>query len=125
MAKVQRKNLKAVADLGQLRVEKYGVEALIRLVDFSLVLLDAVRKTLTDGKFKAREVFNFTESLRMLPSVIRSSGQAKYELGDLSDSEIEAIRTHFNDKFKLDDSVNEQMIESAIEIALNFYKSLR
>jgi len=125
MAKVQRKKIQAVADLGKLRIEKYGVDALIKLVDFSFVLLDAVNKTLEDGKFKAREVFNFTEALRMLPSVIRSSGRIKDELTDLSNEEIEAVRSHFNDKFKLDDTVNEQMVESAIEIALNFYKSLR
>jgi len=121
--KASRKKIQPVADLGEPKAQ-YGIEELKQLAKFMFAVWDATRETIKDGRFKAREVFNYTEALRSLPKAFRGLENLPAEVKDLDKKELEEIRQFIIDEFKLNDKELEQKVEDIISIAINFAKSL-
>jgi hypothetical protein len=120
--KMTRKKITPIADLGQIRVEKEGVDATISLIDFALTVYAITKDVLSDGKIRAFEILKYDEALFKLIKNAKHWSKIPSEVKDLSSAEIDMIKKYFIDNFELKDDKREKVIEFVVDKALEFAK---
>ena len=99
---------------------QYGLKEIKEMLEFVFALGGAIDKALADGKLDYMDTIHIVPALMKMGPAIENVKDIPKELKDLSDAEIEELKTWIADNF---DIANDE-IESYIEIGLNVVLSI-
>ena len=100
--------------------KKYGIQQTKELLDFIFSLVEAIKKSTSDGDFSWSDGLNFIEPLKKIAPALDDIEAVIPEVMDLDSSEwnelVDYVQANFNLEVSEDDDSD---IESKIEEALN------
>ena len=100
--------------------KQYGIQQTKELLDFIFSLVEAIKKSTSDGDFSWSDGLNFIEPLKKIAPALDDIEQVIPEVMDLDASEwnelVDYVQANFNLEVSEDDDSD---IESKIEEALN------
>jgi hypothetical protein len=99
-------------------MEKFGIENLKKLLQFSFDLTKQIATSTKDG-WQWTDSFSFIDEASEIPGVVKSWPAIKQELGDLSEDEKKELNQWVADNFGLDNAEVESKIEHALQLAIN------
>jgi len=134
--RIKRKKIPAETNLGpnnikintsniqKVKVNMTDLKETKEFLSFLFSLVYGISKSLEDGKFKPTEILNFTGAVRKLPSAVGGIENVPDEIKDITSAEIDELVKFIIEEFNLVDKAKEAKVESFIETAFAFAKSV-
>lgn len=98
---------------------QYGVENIIKAVEFGFGVGDAIKKALADdGKIKGFEYFQIATSLWPGVGVIRNLEAIKQEFLEMDEDDKQEVIDHFAEDFDIPNDAVEAKIEKGFAMAI-------
>ena len=120
MERVGRCSISNTEGVKMAEEKKYGIQQTKELLDFIFSLVEAIKKSTSDGDFSWSDGLNFIEPLKKIAPALDDIEAVIPEVMDLDSSEwnelVDYVQANFNLEVSEDDDSD---IESKIEEALN------
>ena len=100
----------------------YDIQNIKELLLFVCRLVNAITKTLEDGKFKFTELVNFIGAAQAIPAAVDDIKEIPAEFKDLTEEEKAELVQYVSDEFDISNDETEAFIEDAFKVALDLAK---
>ena len=100
----------------------YDIQNIKELLLFVCRLVNAIDKTLEDGKFKFTELVNFIGAAQAIPAAVADIKEIPAEFKDLTDEEKAELVQYVKDEFDILGDEVEEFVEEAFKVALDLAK---
>jgi len=92
-----------------------GIKETKQLLGFILSLSNAIGSSLEDGKFSAKDLLNFFDSMRMAADALEGIGDVGGELSDLDEKEQQELLNYAVNKFDIPQKTVERYVELGLK----------
>lgn len=99
-------------------MQKFGIEALQKLVAFACALTSQITSSLADG-WQWTDALSFVDEISAIPGVVKNFPAVKQELSELSAEEREQLHAYIVEKFDIPNDKVEAFVEDALGLSIH------